>query len=55
MKTPLKRLIDILQSLKDEEKTLHGTIAYMLALSAADNLLEDEQRFIESIKNKKDE
>lgn len=50
MKTPLERLIDILQSLKKEERTLHGAIAYMLAIAAADNLLEDEQRFIESIK-----
>lgn len=55
MKTPIQRLIDILESLKKEERTLHGAIAYMLAIAAADNLLEDEQRFIESIKNKKDE
>lgn len=53
MKTPLQRLIGILENLKEEERTLHGAIAYMLALAAADNLLEDEQRFIESIKNEK--
>lgn len=53
MKTPIERLISILENLKEEERTLHGAIAYMLAIAAADNLLEDEKRFIESVKNKK--
>jgi hypothetical protein len=51
MTTPLEELIERLKSLKDNETTKDGTKAYLLAIAAADSLLDDEQRFINRVKS----
>ena len=48
--TPLEQLIERLQSLLDTEPTKDGTKAYLLAIAAADSLLDDEQRFINKVR-----
>lgn len=49
--TPLEQLIERLNLLLDTEPTKDGSIAYMIAIGAAENLLDDEQRFINRIKS----
>jgi hypothetical protein len=48
--TPLEQLIVRLKDLGANETTKDGTKAYLLAIAAADSLLDDEQRFINKVK-----
>lgn len=50
MTTPLEQLIERLKSLSEHETTKDGTKAYLLAIAAADSLLDDEQRFINKVR-----
>ena len=48
--SPLQQLVDRLKNLEDYENTTSGRIAYKVAISAAESLLDEEQRFIKHIK-----
>jgi hypothetical protein len=50
MITPLEQLIVRLKDLGANETTKDGTKAYLLAIAAADSLLDDEQRFINKLR-----
>ena len=50
--SPLQQLVDRLKNLEDYENTTSGRIAYKVAISAAESLLDEEKRFIKHIKEK---